>query len=312
MIGIRPDSLATRLVTIQDSARLQEIYGDDGVPFILESRLPAEAVHMVSRCGRLTRRDLITALPRKRKIAFVHPSEVYGQIGFALGLWGVPVNSCEAYRDAHDVLKTWFDHQDVSKVRPFAKKWKLRSQNVQAVLDGVQQVILDGDEIHDNERFAARLNSEVERLRAWSKPLHERKLKHHHIGYLGETDVRTTATLVHAGDDVRRENLDHPCVDVLLAGFTEEQTATVLAKAFGDEVSGWYEAAVYAKAKSPGHFGELVRRKVGRASKKHGASTQPGGCRHCGLGLPSQRGKADPSDGPTAGRPGSGRMGARG
>ncbi|MEV5758398.1 hypothetical protein AB0L61_16770 [Streptomyces tendae] len=311
MIGVRPDSLVTRLVTIQDSAHLQEVYGADGIPFILEPHVPAEAVQLVARCGRLTRRNLITVLPRKRKTTSVHSSKAVGQPGFVIGLWGISVDSCESYRDAHDVLKTWFDHQDVSKVRPFAKKWKLRSQNVQAVLDGVQQVILDGDEIHDNERFVARLNSEVERLRAWSKPLHARELRRHHIGYLGETDVRAISTPVEIGDAVRRESFDHPCVDVLLVGFTEEQTAAVLAKAFGDGVSGWYEAAIYAKAKSPGHFAELVRRKAWRARKKHLASALPDGCRHCGLGLPSQKG-APPSTDPTSRQSESGRTEAQG
>ncbi|MET7851694.1 hypothetical protein ABZT48_26380 [Streptomyces avermitilis] len=286
-VGIRPDALMTRLVTIPDSPQLQDVYGNDGVPFIVDSSLPAEALQVVSRCRGLTRALLRQALPFKRQWVLA-PTTVYfsRETAGALMLVGIPERACEAYRDAHDVLRIWFETGDTSPALALADKWRLQirgRKNLQSILDGVQQVISDSRDIYSNDLFIARLNRETRRLHAVNNPLYTRQLKHHHIGSLSGVEV--SARRHRSLDEVLAEGLDHPCLDVLLADFRDDQKKAVYARWLDDEVTDWHHAAVHAGAKIPGKFKELVRRKVNRAKDKHRAEV-PEGCRHCRIGKP--------------------------
>lgn len=287
-VGIRPEVLTTRLVTIPDSPHLQDVYGKDGVPFIVDANLPAEALQVVARCRGLTRAALRRALPFKRQWVLAPTTAYFSrEIAGALALVGIPERACEAYRDAHDVLRIWFETGDTDAAVTFADKWRLPvrgRKNLQSILDGVQQVISDNRDIYSNDLFIERLNRETRRLHAANKPLYSRQLKHHHIGSLSGVEI--AARQDRSLDEVLAEGLDHPCLDVLLADFRDDQRKAVYARWLDDEVADWHQAAVYVGAKMPGKFKELVRRKVNRARDKHRAETTPGGCRHCRIGKP--------------------------
>ncbi|MFI8301274.1 hypothetical protein ACIGCZ_35770 [Streptomyces nigra] len=286
-VGIRPDALVTRLVTIVDSPQLHEVYGSDGVPCIVDADLPAEALQLVSRCRKLTRASLRRALPFKRPFVLAPTSAYFPpEIAGSLTLLGVPERACEAYRDAHDVLRVWFDTGDTSLALTFADKWGLQlrgRKHLQSILDGVQQVISDSRDIYSNDLFLERLNRETRRMRDANKPLYERQLKHHHIGSL--TGVEFAPPQHRSLDEVLTEGLDHLCLNVLLADFRDDQKKAVYARFLDDEIADWHQAAVYAEAKIPGKFKELVRRKVIRVRDKHRAEV-PDGCRHCRIGKP--------------------------
>ncbi|MFC9635310.1 hypothetical protein ACFTY8_40220 [Streptomyces mirabilis] len=288
------------MVTIPDSPRLRDVYGDDGIPFVVDAGLPAEALQVVSRCRGLTRDALGRALPFKRQWVLA-PTSAYFPRETALPvlLVGVPERACEAYRDAHDVLRTWFENDDTSLALTFADKWQLQirgRKNLQSILDGVQQVISDHRDIYDNDRFLARVNRETRRLHDANKPLYSRQLQHHHIGSLSGVEV-SAARSRRSVDEVLAQGLDHPCLDVLLGDFREDQKETVYARWLDDDVASWHHAAVYAGAKIPEKFGDFVRRKLNRAEAKHRAEL-PDGCRHCRMGKPRKektpRGQALP------------------
>ncbi|MER7097700.1 hypothetical protein ABT368_31680 [Streptomyces althioticus] len=274
-------------MTIPDSPQLQDVYGNDGVPFIVDANLPAEALQVVARCRGLTRASLRRALPFKRQWVLAPTTAYFSrETAGVLALVGIPERACEAYRDAHDVLRIWFETGDTSAALTFADKWRLQvrgRKNLQSILDGVQQVISDNRDIYRNELFIERLNRETRRLHAANKPLYTRQLKHKHIGSL--SDVEVAARQDRSLDEVLAEGLEHPCLDVLLADFRDDQRKAVYARWLDDEVADWHQAAVYVGAKFPGKFKELVRRKLNRARDKHRAET-PGGCRHCRIGKP--------------------------
>ncbi|MFD7681721.1 hypothetical protein [Streptomyces sp. NPDC060187] len=184
------------------------------------------------------------------------------------------------------MLRVWFETGDTSLALTFADKWELQLRgrnNLQSILDGVQQVISDCHDVYSNDLFLKRLNRETRRMRDANKPLYERQLKHHHIGSL--SGVEFASTQHRSLDEALAEGLQQACIDVMLANFRDDQKKALYARFLDDDVADWHQAAVYAGAKNPGKFKELVRRKVIRARDKHRAEV-PEGCRHCRIGKP--------------------------
>ncbi|MFE3195928.1 hypothetical protein ACFXHA_43500 [Nocardia sp. NPDC059240] len=285
--GLQESAAATRLVVIPDSPALRARFGTDRIPFVVDSRLPSAALRIVARYAELHRIDLVDAAPLKRWFTFrsSHTLTRDAAIGHLLSTWPVLVGTCEAYQEAHEAMTAYVFDGDEDKAVAFAKKWSLTIQKRSAVLDGLVAIDWDGVELWHTGKVINALNRHIRTARDNAIPLHRRKIHYQRITYIDNHDIPDAPNPVedHLTDnDVIGHN---PCIDVLLADFTPEESRTVAAYVFNGPQTTWLEAAMLAKADKPG-FAERVRRRVKRAAEKHRRTAHSEMCRHADGGRP--------------------------
>ncbi|MFD8780552.1 hypothetical protein [Streptomyces sp. NPDC059916] len=299
-IGLAPGSVATRLVAIPETEHLNQVYGPEGIPFVTGPDPSADVLRFIQRCQSLQRRDLAAALPATRRMTLRSTAYTYGdRLYLIANTWPTPVRTCRAYQEAHEALMAYVRDGDEEAVVAFSRRWGLTIRKRQPLLSGLLAIDWDGVELFDEAQVISAINTQVRRERNWLIPINARTLNYRHIASLDGLHANT------AFDPDRQDHStsaaldsDHPCVNVLLMGLTEQEKQAVAIWAAGGRSLGWEQAALYVRAKDPASFGRRVRRLVRLNAARHEEIVR---CRHCGLGIPKpgRRKKLNSNDGGT-------------
>ncbi|MFF3257002.1 hypothetical protein ACFYWP_39880 [Actinacidiphila glaucinigra] len=298
--GVRPGRLLTSLIVIPDTPQLQARYADDDIPFVIDGTLEPEVLQFIAHCRPLKRADLRKALPWKRPLTLDPsasiPIPIPLPIPVPLGTasWPRPVATCQAYREAHAAQRAYVMEGDQSAAVAFARKWLKASHQPAAVSLGLLLADWTRVELFDEESVLAELDRCVRQASSWEKAVWEHEHRYQRLTTLGQPVADGGQSLGDLAKDRRGSSTEdqyldeviaHPCIDVVLASFTEQQRQVVLeyARLLGSGAGrSWHLAALRVGVHDPKPFSDSVRRKVLWFSRKH--KQQPDAatclCRH--------------------------------
>ncbi|MDX2647620.1 hypothetical protein PV341_29440 [Streptomyces sp. PA03-1a] len=297
--GVRPDRLLTSLIVIPDTPQLQAHYADDDIPFVIDGTLEPEVLQFIAHCRPLKRSDLRKALPWKRPLtldpsaSIPLPLPLPIPVPLGTASWPRPVATCAAYREAHAAQKAYVMTGDESAAVAFARKWLKGSHQPAAVSLGLLLTDWTGVELFDEDSVLTELDRCVRQASSWEKAIWDHEHRHQRLTTLGQPvagDGQTLGDMIadrrgSTEDQYLEEVIAHPCIDVVLTTFTEQQKQVVqeYARLVGSGAGrSWHLAALRVGVHDPKPFGDSVRRKVLWFSRQH--KQQPDAatclCRH--------------------------------